>query len=661
MEDFETTLKVTADPKDRVRGIEGQVVRGFRIRFGENPQADAAAVGDALAARLLERTPGAVTRLQGGRVLDDRTWPRTDTPSSACRPPNQHLLLVPRPNATLSHFQPPQAVVVDGDKPARKLDDSPLLVAEPLGEGQVIVFGYSPFSEDAWQNDTATSVWPYERTVGDPEVARDRYFQGWGPQRLIDSLALTSLQPPTKNRTSIRAVKTFRDGATVELTCAVNLAEGVPELELVPPQPTVERHRFDLVELDPAARTAVYRFVAGSSWRPTKGDCVVRLSDSTGNPLPLGTVYLDLAPRQSGGEDVAAVLEGLTRLTDGAVIEDGAAPSLRFTRPTRWVASFGFLALTGVILSPIVRRWRSLARFFRRRRMRRNEQAAAQGGLDVPTLVSEWGVNPGPPRTGRQAGLPGGERIFQAGDTLSRAKAAGLVPFTAAGRAVALPPRLPTVRLRHLGAAIEGTVLLDCSASMKVPSWSLFGPPKEEYARQLISFIAGFIWSRGGTLRLGALHAPAALTEPFGPGSDTELEQAVRNLQQAGSNQGDKAGTEAGEVGSVCFIVADLVGPDEDHLGKLVTHLTQDGVSVRVAALLDPEELELTGLVWNASDGLLQDRSEWEEGDLRRGYSLRGASYRHAVEQGEGRIVLVTTDLDTAGVSEAMKDADFLA
>jgi hypothetical protein len=354
------------------------------------------------------------------------------------------------------------------------------------------------------------------------------------------------------------------------------------------------------------------------------------------------------------------LLESLAWLTEGSIIEDGGAPALRFTRPSAWVASLTLLSGLAYLLSPVGRRWASLALLLRRRQLRREDQNRPEGGLDVAALVSEWGINPGPPRSGRQAGVPGGERIYQSGDTLRAARPSTLAPFTAAAKSLHLPPRLPVVRLRHLGAAIEATVLVDCSPALNVPSWSSTGQTKSELAGALVQLIAGFIWSRGGSVRLGPLDAPAALSDTFGPGSEAELARAVQDLRDRGwiAREPD---AEPGEINTVCFVLVDLAGEDERHTGAVVSRLAQEGCSVRLACLSDPDEEELTGLCYDVSGLVLHDRSEWTAEDLHTAYERRAATYQSLIEHNDGRFVQLTTDLNTAGVVDRLGDTDFLA
>jgi len=233
------------------------------------------------------------------------------------------------------------------------------------------------------------------------------------------------------------------------------------------------------------------------------------------------------------------------------------------------------------------------------------------------------------------------------------------VALTDLGLELGLPPGLPKIRLRHLGAAIEATVLIDLSPAMRYPEPDSAGTDKTTFVREMTLALAEWLWAKGGMVRLGDLANPADLSEPMGAGSGHELDDHLRALFAAPRAGANPAGVDSAMVGSVCFaLVSQTV--DAVAVESVLRALTPDGVSVRILALRDPRELDCTGLTRNRSDGSWHDRTEWDAEDMSLGYRNRVVALERLSLAFDGRFVALDSDLNEGDITEALSRSNFL-
>lgn len=614
-------------------------------------RASVTTVVDTLVAGLRSQSAGEMNHLRTGRVIDERTLARRD-------PPETHTLIQLIPD-----LQAEQDLVLENHH-ARILDsrfppvgpglaqEEPLIGARLLREGRVIVMAYSPFAADVWQPDAESA-----RVENTP--APIRTIDGWGVQRLIDLSELTTpRQSLPEEYPVVRGVREAPDGATLFVDCWTPLTgpgAALPTLE--PLSGAGDPVPGQLESVDHLTQSATFQF---RSKGPLKGECRLRFvvgNNDQANP----SIHLDLKPASIAGRSVKEGLARLARRTGGRVINSAnAAESLRFYQPIPWLVGFLLVGLTMLLFSPLLRPWS----FLRRKRSRGSldvgdTKPVAQ--FDVDAVLTDWGLHSGEPRSARQAGLPGGQKPFESGDSLSNALPASLFAFTTYGRMARLPQRRPIVKRRHVTRAMEAVLLVDCTPGLLV---SQERPNKEDYLALIVRLLVGAVWATAGTVRVASIQRPTEVWGPRGQGDDSEELQTFLRLRLAEARGLRDAGPiqlpEDLSTGHVLFLLSDLLAPRENDLRKVSEFCAGEAVEFRVVHLRGAADIDLVGLARSPLSGALLDRSEWTSADLLAAFQAHAAACREIVEAGGGRFITATTDLTVGDLFESFLKQEFL-
>jgi len=588
-----------------------------------------------------------------GRTIDDRS-------AASRRAPETALELISTMSANAYVSDPGERHTQAGLP-----KDLPMVVSRALGDGSVTVLAYSPLAFDAWIPDIGLNSW----ASSDFKFPGQAY-DGWGVQRFIDLTTLTAAGRQLPSYPVLGNVRELGDGATVQFDLWTRLSS-CTNLDAVELEINGVTAKCALLSVQPFEQriTAQYRAetnIAGfcelTSARTRSGSALQGASKQ---------VYLHLKPSPPAGRNALESLAHLSSLSGGAVLSapeaatspDAVTPEqqLRFRYPAGKLAAYGLLFVLMLMFSPLIRPWTAARHFVerRRRRQRPGERDRRSAALGVRATLVEFGLNPGLPEAIRQAGLPAGQRAFQAGDALSTARPATLLGFTETGRKVGLPPRLPTMRLRHASRSVEATVWIDASPSLFIPDVSEHFT-KAQYAEALVRLLCGYVWLQGGHVRLFAANGPAF--EPFSPGTDQEeVTQAVASIfaQSKDPARSSLVGPRDMEPSQALFLVSDLFSVEARQLQQMGLTFQQDDVSFRVVHLVDMDEFGLAGL--GAARWAVEDRTGWSSADLERAYNGRIRAMKRAVESAGGCFASVTTNLVVNDCVERLLDGGVLS
>jgi hypothetical protein len=631
---------VREEPADLVTGTDYVAQAVLDCSSKAAAEKSASEVVTKALAMLKARSPGTLRLGAGGRVVDNRV-------RDGARAPDEHLVLQLHDT---SIFRPAQATIADSGEPFARHRELPAVVGWSVGEGQVTALAYSPFARDVWTRDAGKATWLRRAFPQEPRI------EGWGVQRLLDLQSLGgAVRPFPATRLLLKDAKALDDGATIQIDCWARFGKGAwPLPSLVDAEGG--RTWLQLAALDPLDQSVQFRMRATDRMLGA-----YTLSDVGGTK---GTrIFVDLQPTTAHGRDVGETLASLAGLTGGGVVDRSSkGDPCAFEEPAPVAVLLAFVVL--FLFSPFVRPWTAfllaLRRWWRRRTGDDDEEAGAR--LDVETFLVEWGQNPGDPKSGRIAGLPGGEKRFESGDYLSSARPATLFPFTAMRHTIGLPQQLPLVRLRYTTRSLDALILVDTSPGLRVPAESR-NHTKSEFAEFFAGVIAGVVWQQGGGV---AATSTARGDRRWGPSSGSgDLDSFCRFVRQEidhGSSRHRATRLrfpDQVQRGQVVFLISDMLSPRLSDVREFVQKAANEGIELRIAHLFDPDETHLLGLVRDANTGAVYDRSEIDAVDLRRFYQDHVDRIAALVRQEDGIIVRIDTGTTMTELAELLAASRF--
>ncbi len=322
-------------------------------------------------------------------------------------------------------------------------------------------------------------------------------------------------------------------------------------------------------------------------------------------------------------------------------------------------------ALCVVLFSEFVRPWTAIRAWARRAWTRRLEITSSGErpslGMQVQAILTEWGQSQGRPRAMRRAGLPGGRRPFEAGDTLSVARAGDLLPFTDAGRRLLLPARRPTMRLRYASQATECQIVVDASSGMFVPDGPRY-PTKATLSDTVVSLLASVVWHHAGQVLLTSLQDPRTIVGPLS-GSDSLpiLRKSLREILDGGVNRAAQPVDSLRSIlpGQMVVLISDLLSRSDDDWESFILRCSVLEARFGLAHLYNPDEAELVGLCWDAENKMLYDRNDWAPSELAWATIHRLDRLRDLVQRGEGRFLTVSSGSTLEQIAAQFLDAQF--
>src|SRR6185436_16576676 len=379
----------------------------------------------------------------------------------------------------------------------------------------------------------------------------------------------------------------------------------------------------------------------------------------------IAPIYLALSVASGAGRNLREKLEHVAAMSGGAFVHDLHQPDvLAYKLPAGWAVTLLLCLLLVVLFSPLARPWTAFRLWLRMRRDHRLEVSAPPlANMDAESLLSEVGAHPGLVVARRVAGMPGGVKTYETGDSLSVALASSLHPFTKLGRDLGLPQRLPRVRLRVAVNPMLATILVDDSPGLNVPDRSRF-PSKADFVRLIANLVASTVWSQAGLVRVRFLRQPDFGGSEVAISADSgELDALLRRCLQPGRARGRRARLpeqEEGEPNQVIFLLTDGLNHRISQMQRWIEHRAQEGTRVRVALLLHPLDERFLGLCRDAESRVLLDRSEWTAGDLALAQVRRVEEMRRACEANEGRFISVSTDIPLTTLIDRLVEEGFL-
>jgi hypothetical protein len=601
--------------------------------------------------QLLNKQPTATLELRaGGRVVDDRTAP--------VRPaPRVHRVLRPTAGAqdrVDGPWGPPHAVIRDPRRP----DELPVAIgSEQIGQGRVVVTAYSPFASDVWRSDAGKGYLPEGIPMPDTPPPPD----GWGVQRLLDPTDLTALPraiPP--DHPVVRGISVAEDGATLRIDCWASFGgERLPVPTLWAEEGTAQLAVAHIVGLDRRAGSVSFELqnLSPDAWQGFR--YYLRLHPDRDSLEARPHLFLNLASSGGAGRTLREALDRLAGISGGRTLP-AAAPDAGlgqdsaiepFRRPSGWFAGLATVLVLTVGFSPVVRPWA----WFRARAGKgpTGEVDRRATRFDLDAVLTEWGLNPGIPRSARQAGLPAGQKVYESGDPLTTARPATLYPFAGGGRI--LPPRRPVVRRRHVVRAMEAVILLDHSPG-------LLAAGVGGYTRLVIRLLAGAVWQAAGSIRV----VPAALPDDPGWGPRSAGDDATDLDEYLTANAGRPPAAHLAlprdlETGHVLFLVSDLLAPRSNDLSTLLAVCGREGIEVRVVLIQAPPAPQAGALAKSEASGRLVDRAEWTPEDVATAQRAHADESRRIVEGEGGRFVVEAASGNAQDVFDRLVAAEFFS
>lgn len=588
-----------------------------------------------------------ISRERAGRVIDERTIKKRNAPEG-------HRILVPtKAWKQRTNDLDPDHARIQGPKLPDQSDKWTAIAARPLGEGHVVVSAYSPFAPDMWRPDVKDAGLPDHLPVN------SKTPEGWGVQRILDAADLTT---PRRSVPSVhpivRGVREADDGATIWIDCWANFHKGGWEAPTIRNKGVQmgkgdELLRGTVYSIDRLTRTITYEFRNTGKTPLSGSDFELWLSEKEKGVEAQPPIYLNLQPSSDSGRSAREALTRLAGLSGGGELNgQSAKESMKFARPLPWFATFALVFTAILLFLPPLRPW-SLLRRWRRTGDARLRDRRPTARFDVDAVLTEWGLNPGEPKAARQAGLPGGQKPFESGDSLSVALPATLFSLTTSGGKV-LPAKRPIVRRRHITRAIEAVMLLDCTPSLLVPRQV---PGKVEYVELIARLITGAVWGVSGSVQIRSLQNPALVWGPRPAGdSADDLPAFIREALKQGvaTSEGGLQPPEDLLPGHVLYLISDLLASREEEVRALLGYCAREEVSFRLAHLVGSADPQMFGLTRSALSGALLDRTEWDEVDMDAAIREHIAQSRAMVEGGEARFASVSTDLSAGDVFERL-------
>jgi hypothetical protein len=610
-----------------------------------------------LAAELNALTTGQLIRQRSGRVIDGRTLPTRTAPYV------RTVLGWPiNVAATLdaSVKDPAQKQLKAGDK--RLDEEGPLIVSQVIGEGRVVVLGYSPFAYDMWQQDVGEACWP-----GTTKLVENDKVDGWGVQRLIDVADRTAAVRPLRSFPVVRGVRELEDGATILIDCWTHLLKNgkpvaAPQLEWRDGGKT-ESQPLRMVAADLITQTATYQF---SPTKPLRTEATLVLAPGGVVDYDARTsLHINLTAADTAGRTTAEALGYLAGLSGGGVVTpEKLTEVMEFRLPLGWLAVPVALLLVGLLYSPLCRPWGPALAAWKRlvaRRQVARLREPPRAEAKVLALLADWGRSIGAPQAARQAGVPSGMRPFQSGDQLGTAPAGELLPFTTPGRAIGLPQRRPRVRLRQSTRAMEAVLWVDFGQWMALPDDPPY-PTKADMLQALLLVAAGAVWLQSGSVRLHSIQDPTRVWGPArGQDSAYGMLAAWRAwTRQAATWRADSLTPPRDlEPGHVLIVFSDLLAYTEEQWRGLAEHCGREGVSLRVLHLRHPRDADQLGTCQEAVSGRLLDRTDTHPTELTAALQRFTARVEHYVRKQDGRFLTVSTTMTAVELLDALADEQF--
>jgi hypothetical protein len=626
---------------------------------GDSPEKTAARIADLIRthdAGLISTDFGSGNPLPRARVVDPRVTNNTGT-----SPWLHSRLRIREAVPDLSYhmiIREPKAMSAGGVSVSK--DEASIMMASyPLGAGRVIVTAFSPWSAEMWSPSVGPAQGP---VVATPPPSLIAEAMGYGVGRLLDPLHLGAFcSPVAPNRLMLKEALLLDDGATLRIDGWIDQSSmGLLMPRLFDSGGTELKGSWSTSIMQRQSNLARFEF---HSPTPHKAqNAVLQLAESgAGSRLP---VYLDLNAWSTAGRNTKEALTLFAQGQGGSVIGSAelASGAITWTQPAGWLARIALMILTLILFSPFVKPWLAWKLWNNIRTGMPAESASPI--YDVEGVLNEFGMNPGRPAARRLAGLPAGARQYESGDSLSTARPATLIAFTAVGRRIGLSAKPPVVRLRQVPSAMETVLCVDASPSMFVERYRQLNL-KHAMLRSVLRILAGTVWRSGGSVVLTCtpnsdVKAELGTSERSAQEFDQFLRKCRRqNVRRRGSAAGPVLPNDLLQPGHVCIIISDALQWTRAGVRAATEAALRQGIDLRLVQIHASPDQDFVGACVSSISGAMLDRSEWLPIDVNSaseslGQAIResalAAGARFARLDGRNRLSDMLTELIETGV-----------
>jgi hypothetical protein len=632
---------------------------GFVRRIAVAGIGEEAAAVDRIVAELnadADRTKAEVARVGFGRGLDPRF------PMAPAAAPLAYNALTPivREGRVL-------ALIALGAPAAGQ----PLIVERLLGNGRVVVLGYSPFGLHEFTSDVLFSdlAEPALRAAcGAPcplgvfisnslDASRmknkNRLSSALGLQRVIDILEQSTRDQHVPDFPQLIAIVPGDAGDALDFVFAI--PPGLPAwpqpVAVLPDAPAHcplrangEACPLHLAAFDSVAGRITYRLTTERPGGLEYGAYKLALGPGSD---PIAEVPMVLRPRTLNESSRSPLLGALRAL--GAIPIRGVLPASE--RNFIEVATLVFLVMAGLLFSPLVRPWHAFDRF---RQRARSSEDAVENALDADTIIERTAQIASIYEASRRAGDPAWIRPFVFGDSLSRAIVVDLVAFTSEGERQNFAPRPPRVRLREMRDSFDVVIGVDDSPALLHPGDRWGQSRKRAVTSLLVGIVAAAVTQHGGRWILVGLRDGT----PLGPitGRDPDAVNEFLATRLVRHPDGSLIGPAAAKSGDAAvLLISDFLAAP---IGEYISWLGSGRSSAIL--LVDREQEREVGLSLDAATGALYDRSTWDTADVAELLRLRQFQVRETVEQSGTPIAVIDMDFTDIEIADALIESGVL-
>lgn len=607
-----------------------------------------------LAERLRNHDSGGIKIQDYARVFDVRIKPSGSAPDT-------HLILQRRGGDEVPGTQLPMSayavyMMPDGKEPTR----FGLVDGQPYGEGQVTVLSYSPFSEDVWDADAGRAAWNGWNGGRDGELVpkNEARYQGMGVQRLIDAYGLAgAVRPFPLTRLIPSRFELDADGAGLQIEFWGRLRELAASKPVVICAKPGERENkeeipLNLASFDVGDGRAAFQLRAPYAMM---GICILKYGSTPHESLPM---YVALQEPKGQGTTIWEAFRLIGEYTGGGEVSTTPEEFPKVYQQTvTWVAALAITLVIIAVFSPFARPWTNFFKFLRRNSGRHGIALAGRYRLDVEAFMVEWGATLGRTQSGKIAGIPGGEKFYESGDSLASARPESLFPFVSGE--LRLPQRAPIVRLTHITHSLNAVILVGNGVGLRVPGESRY-VSKLEAVKFACGIIASVVWQHGGMLRAGSLYSGTTEFGPVSSGNADALARYIEALVAAPARVPEELPLPS-EVddGATVFVISDFLQTPIDNVVGFVERASARDMSCRFLKVFDPDECRLLGLGKLPGSWAMLDRSQISERELEVAYREYSEVLRRSLEDVDARMVMLDTSEDAAELARKFRDAGF--
>ncbi|AGP81816.1 hypothetical protein I533_09230 [Alteromonas mediterranea MED64] len=532
-----------------------------------------------------------------------------------------------------------------------------------FGKSSIHTYGYSPFARDFIERDAHIGLTTPEPASSNSEPwmsdscflpgesiqvnNRERsstHTDGWGLQSLLDIMRISSADISETSAGHISAIES-KDYNSLDIMVSADEFNSWEEPKIS------HGHIVAPVGYDPINNFVTYRVRRTESAHGSSPSPI--FITSQGLSTPIAAV---LQP-PTVGDTVFGLLRKVSEMSGGtSQLYYGVIP---FTANKSGTATISVIVLAGVLflMSGFVRPWKgaklSIMAFLRRHNTKILRDVNAVG-FSVHAVLTEWGANVGRPGTGRHAGVPLGVRNLISGDSLASVFWVDLIGIVSPEK---FPMKKPRVKLRSLNQSKESLIVLDSTGALNFPAFNE-NITKSEFACRLASALA-LAMRASGSVKLATTSArPISLdVEPDTDPNHLESELYRQVSESREEFQLDHKEITDDEENRHIIVIIDPLSASTSQIEKLSERVMANGASFSLLLVVSEEELNTNMLLRDIQSGMLVDRSEWTQAEIRLTRDKRLGQIRACVEGHGGKVAIFDTKMMDSEVLSEIRES----